>query len=148
MYKTNFLKPLEEGLWVATEGGYLLLGHLCTSCNEVFFPRRRRQHCPHCFCNRLKEIYLGPDGRLSSFSIVMIAPGGGFYRGPVPYAYGCIDLPDEVRIRSLLASDEIEILEVGMAVTLTIEVLYVSDDGVPVATFLFRSRRKDQEGKQ
>jgi uncharacterized protein len=139
MKNIEMAQPLEEGLWTVSEGCYFLLGHRCESCGEVFFPRRKRDHCPHCFSRTLQEIHLGSEGKLVSFTMVMVAPAGGFYRGPVPYAYGCIDLPEGVRIKGLLAGEDLDVLDVGMMMTVNVEVLYVSSEGVPVETFVFKS---------
>jgi uncharacterized protein len=142
MESIKYKRPLEEGLWTINDVSLSLLGHRCTSCGEVFFPRRKRSHCAHCFRRTLEEINLGPEGKITSFSIVMIAPAGGFYRGHVPYAYGCVDLPAGVRIKSLMARDDIGVLKVGMLVTLSTEVLYESDEGIPVETFVFKQLKE------
>ena len=131
-------QPLEKGLWTFNGINLTLLGHRCTSCGELFFPRRKCSHCAHCFSNTLEEIHLGPEGRIATFSIVMVSPAGGYYHGPVPYAYGCVDLPEGIRIKSLMARGDMDNLEVGMVVTLSTEVLYESGEGVPVETFVFR----------
>lgn len=141
-------RPLEEGLWTVADGGLSLLGHRCASCGEVFFPRRKRSHCAHCFCRTLEEIYLGPKGKIASFSVVMIAPAGNFYRGPVPYAYGCVDLPEGIRIKGLLARDYLDILAVGMEVRLSTEVLYVSDEEIHVEAFVFKPLKENRKDEQ
>ncbi|MBN1828465.1 MAG: OB-fold domain-containing protein [Deltaproteobacteria bacterium] len=145
-------RPLAEGFWTVSDGGLSLLGHRCASCGEVFFPRRKHSHCPHCFRQTLEEINLGPEGCIVSFSIVMIAPAGEFYRGPVPYAYGCVDFPVGVRIKGLMARDDLDTLDVGITVTLTVETLYVSDEGMHVETFVFKpqknaERKSDEAAK-
>jgi uncharacterized protein len=134
-------RPLEVGLWTLRGTDLKLLGHRCTSCGELFFPRRKAAHCAYCFKNTLEEIELGSEGRVSSFSKVMVTPAGGYYRGPVPYAYGCIDLPEGIRIKGLISRGDVDDLQIGAAVKIVKEVLYESDEGIPIETFVFKLMR-------
>jgi uncharacterized OB-fold protein len=135
-------RPMEPELWTLSGSRLKLLAHQCTSCGELFFPRRKALHCAHCFKNNLDEVALGPEGKIVSFSKVIVPPSGGYYRGIVPYAYGCIDLPEGIRIKGLIAQDDIDHIKVGSEVELATEVLYESDEGLPIETFVFRLKVK------
>ena len=133
--------PVKEGLW--TTPSYpdeepQLIGSKCLSCGEIYFPKKERGWCVHCQKRSLEDIKLSRRGKIASFSIVMQLPGGGFYKGSVPYAYGCVDLPEGVRIETPLAETDPEKIKVGMDVEMVIEKLCEDDEGNEVMTFKFR----------
>jgi uncharacterized OB-fold protein len=133
--------PLREGLWKNLRNGNeqaRLIGSRCSSCGEIFFPKKEKNWCVHCNRPALKETTLSNKGKIATYSVVMQQPGGGFYKGPVPYAYGCVDLEDGVRIETLFSADNFDQLEVGMDVELVIERLYTDNDGNEVVTFKFK----------
>ena len=91
--------PLKEGLWVmpsSPEEKPLLIGSKCLSCGEIYFPKKEKGWCIQCQKKSLEDVKLSRKGKIASFTVVMQQPGGGFYKGPVPYAYGCVDLPEGV----------------------------------------------------
>ncbi len=132
--------PLKEGLWVTPAGGQLpqLIGSRCEKCGELFFPKKEKGWCTHCYNRSLCDIELSRMGKIASFSIVMQQPGGGFYKGTVPFSYGCIDLPEGLRIETLFSADDFSDLQVGRDVELIIEKLYDDEEGNEVLTFKFR----------
>jgi uncharacterized OB-fold protein len=141
---TNIVKkkiPLKEGFWkISSEAGGKpqLIGSKCTSCGEVFFPKKEKNWCVHCNQTRLEETVLSRKGKIGTFSVVLQQPGGGFYKGPVPYAYGCVTLNDGLKLETLFTTDNFDALKVGMDVELVIEKLYEDDDGNDVETFKFQ----------
>jgi uncharacterized OB-fold protein len=141
---TNIVKkkvPLKEGFWKMsseTDGKPQLIGSKCTSCGEVFFPKKEKNWCVHCNQACLKETALSSKGKIGTFSVVLQQPGGGFYKGPVPYSYGCVDLDDGLKLETLFTTDNFDALKVGMDVELVIEKLYEDDDGNDVETFKFQ----------
>jgi len=133
--------PVKEGLWTtpsSSEERAQLIGSKCLSCGEVYFPKKEKGICTHCQQRNLEEIKLGCEGKISSYTVVMQQPGGGFYKGPVPYAYGCVDLPDGVRVETLFTGCDFNELEVGMDVELVIEKLYEDEEGNEILTYKFR----------
>nr|HID59948.1 DNA-binding protein [Desulfobacterales bacterium] len=131
--------PIKEGLWTTPASGEepQLIGSKCKACGELFFPRKEKGWCIHCQQETLEDVRLSRRGKIVSFSVVMQQPGGDFYKGPVPYAYGCVDLPDGIRIESLFTTDDFNELKVGRDVELRIEKLYEDDEGNEVLTFKF-----------
>jgi len=148
--KENQSIPIKEGLWTLPSEKNAkprLVGHRCTDCGEVFFPKQENGRCVRCQRDHLEEIILGRRGRISTLSVVMIKPAGGYYRGPVPYAYGCVELPEGVRIRSHLVANDLGTLCPGMDVKMIIETLYEDDDGNEIVTFKFKAARESQNEK-
>jgi len=130
---------VEEGLWAIPsppgEKPYLI-GSQCLSCGELYFPRKKKGFCVHCQRRGLKDVPLSRKGKIISFSVVMQPPAGGFYRGPVPYAYGVVGLPEGVEVLSLFTGNLGE-LNVGMDVELVIEKLFDDEEGNEITTYKF-----------
>jgi uncharacterized OB-fold protein len=132
--------PIAGGLW----GGSLcssslrLLGSRCNSCKELFFPKKLNGVCTHCQSNDLEDVELSDHGRISTCTIIYQPPAGGAYKGPVPYAYGVVELPEGIKVLTLLTSSDLESLVVGLEVALVVEPLFENDAGQDVITFKFR----------
>ena len=133
--------PIREEFWTTPSNQdeeIQLIGSKCTACGELFFPKKAKGWCVHCNKSTLKDITLSSKGKIATFSVVMQQPGGGFYKGEVPYAYGCVDLPDGIRIETLLTADNLDQLEAGMDVGLVIEKFCEDDKGNDILTFKFK----------
>ena len=133
--------PVREGLWVdAVSRGERprLIASQCRACEEIFFPKMEKGWCVRCHKESLKDIKLNARGKIHTASVVMQKPGGGYYRGPVPYAYGFVNLPEGIRVESLFTSSDPDELEVGRDVELVVETLHMDEEGNEVMTFKFR----------
>ena len=128
---------IQEGFWSTSGETTHLIGSKCSNCGEIYFPRNEKNWCVHCQNETLEDVGLSNKGKIATFSVVMQQPGGGFYRGPVPYAYGCVDLPEGVRIKTLF-TDDFDSLSVGGEVELIIDKLHEDEDGNDVLTFKFK----------
>lgn len=141
--------PLMEGLWAepsSSDEKPQLIGSRCKFCGEIYFPKRKRDWCIHCQKASLEEVKLGRKGKIASFSVVMQQPAGGYYKGPVPYAYGLVELPEGVKVETLFETDDFEELKVGRDVELIIGKLYDHDEeGHEVVTFKFKPIQQRQE---
>lgn len=109
-------KPVRDGLFEWPSETPSLIGSKCKLCGEKFFPQRHI--CPSCFQEgTLEKIHLSRRGKLYTFCILE--------RGPVgfdpPYAVGYIDLPEGLRIYSILTESDIKKLQIGMEMELVIE---------------------------
>ena len=132
--------PLKEGLWTEPSSGEepRLIGSKCEVCGELFFPKKEKGWCVHCHKRGLSDVKLSREGKIATFSVVMQQPGGGFYKGPIPFSFGCVDLPEGLRIETLFSTEDFNELEIGKDVELVIEKLCDDDDGNEVLTFKFR----------
>jgi len=137
---------VEEGLWRSPAEGEKprLIGSRCTSCGEVFFPRKRKGWCPHCYRVGLEDILLSGKGKIASFTVAEQAPAGGFYHGPVPYAYGAVDLVDGVELQALFAGN-LYSLEVGIDVEMIIDKLCDDEEGNEIITYKFQAAEDSAE---
>ena len=137
--------PIEEGLWSFSPetGRVSLIGSRCCSCDELFFPERKLGICTHCQSRDLERVEFSDRGKICTFTIVYQRPGGGWYKGPVPYAYGVVELPEGIRIMSLLTSKDLDSLDVGMDVSLVVEPLFRDEEGRNVLTYKFKPAHED-----
>lgn len=131
--------PLREGFWApaTSESGPRLIGSRCTNCGEIYFPTKPKGWCVHCQQSTLENMLLSPRGRLAAVTLVRQPPAGGFYHGPVPYAYGLVDLSDGVRLVSQLYAEDLETLQADQEAELVIRPLCEDEQGRQVITFMF-----------
>ncbi len=128
--------PVRDGLWEAPLGEEpYLIGGKCPNCGEVIFPKL--ELCPNCQSDKVEKIKLSRRGKIFSNSVVMQQPRP-YYKGPVPYALGFVELPDGVRVETLFADCDPEEIEPGMEVELVIGNLYDDDTGNELMTYKFR----------
>jgi len=131
--------PIKAGLWTfpaGAGGAPQLVASQCDDCGEIFFPKKEKNICVNCQNENLKTITLSRRGRIYSHTVVMQRPAQ--YRGPVPYALAWVELPEGVRIESLLTDIDFEKLRVGMDVELCIDKLHEEDGGTEVCTYKFK----------
>ena len=132
--------PILPGAWTrpaSTKEKQQLIGSECPSCGEIFFPKRTKSYCIHCGKEGLKDKKLSRQGKIHTFTVVMQQPGGGYYHGPVPYAIGLVELPEGVYVETLLKTDKLDDLNVGMKVELVIEKIW-EDDSIELIGYKFQ----------
>ena len=109
-----------------------MLGTYCSNCERYSFPFR--QICIFCHSREVQKTYLGPKGRLHTFTICRV---------PVPhttppYAMGHINLPEGLMIFSQLTDWAGEDLKIGMEMELVVEKLKTDKDGNEIYSYKFR----------
>jgi uncharacterized protein len=132
--------PIKEGLWTPTSANDVgrLIGSKCMTCGEIFFPRKRIPRCIHCGNQTLVDTLLSEKGKIASYTVSFRKPAGGYYNGPIPFAYGCVDLPEGVRILGLFAECDFKQLAIGVEVKQIIDTLCEDDQGREILTYKFR----------
>jgi uncharacterized OB-fold protein len=124
---------VREGLFDWPSAKPALIGHRCRQCGQFFFPQR--SICPDCFEDgTLEQVRLSRRGRLYTFCIVE--------RGPIgfeaPYGVGYVDLPEGLRIYSLLTEKRFECLKIGMEMELVVGPIRKDSQGNEVIGYQFR----------
>lgn len=122
--------------WPASEPH--LIGSRCRECGEVRFPADR--FCPQCCAETTEEVRLSRRGTLYSFTIQRFRPPPP-YRGPdpfVPYGVGMIELPEGLRVASVLDVGNLELLRVGMPMELVIAKFFEDEHGDDVLAYKFK----------
>lgn len=133
--------PVRQGLFTipsSPNDKAQLLASECPSCGEIVFPRS--EICPNCQGKNLREIRLSRRAKIYSFTILMQKPAA-HYKGPVPYAFGWVELPEGVRVESLFTGCDLEELKIGMDVELTIEKLHNDNEGNEIICHKFKPVR-------
>jgi uncharacterized OB-fold protein len=130
--------PVKSGLYETgpgPEGHPHLVASRCSSCGELFFPRRKM--CQNCQSESLESTGLSSRGRIFSYTVVMQRPPSN-YLGPVPYAFGWVELPDGIRVETLFTGCRLEDLRIGMAVEMVIETLHTDSEGREIVCHKFK----------
>jgi len=117
-----------------TREGPLLMGTKCEPCGRVFFPKK--QVCPQCFGDDLVSVPLSRKGVLHSYASSVMGPEGM----EKPYLIGFIDLPEKIKLFSLITGCDSsgEALKMGMDMEMVIEKIKTDKDGNDVLGYKFR----------
>ena len=103
-----------------------LLGSVCPSCNEYFFPAT--PYCRKCL-EPTANADLGSEGVLYSCTVIRTKAPLGL---PTPYCVGYVDLAGRsLRIFFLLDPDAVGTLKPGLVVRLAVKPLGVDQQGSP-----------------
>ena len=133
--------PVREGLWTTPSvpgEEPQLIGSKCPSCGEVVFPKN--SSCTNCQHRNMDDIKLSRKGKIFTLSTVMLPPPI-YYKGPVPYAIGFVELADGVRLLTAFSGD-LDRLKIGMDVELVIEKLHEDDEGNEIMGYRFKPIEK------
>lgn len=132
--------PVVEGAFTDTPEGPRLLGSRCRSCKTVYFPRTPVCRNPACDDREVDDYALSPRGTLWSYTVQYYQPPppAKFDDPFVPYGVGLIDLPEGIRVLSMMSSGKPDELKIGSEVELLLEALYHNEDGDEVITWKFR----------
>ncbi|MGD9240173.1 MAG: OB-fold domain-containing protein [Desulfobacterales bacterium] len=136
--------PLKPGLYSipdSEDSRAALIGSKCSACKEIFFPKRNL--CQNCQHGHLDEIMLSTHGKIYSFTTVMQKPAS-HYKGPVPYSFGWVELPEGVRIETLYTECEPDELKIGLEVKMVLGKIDVDDEGKEIVCHMFRPVVKGQ----
>jgi len=127
--------PIREGLFRIPSGSGekpCLLGSHCKTCGQISFPPRKV--CFKCFSEEMEILPLSTQGRLYTYTIVEY-PAPGLVG---PYAIGYIDLPEGVRVFSILDDWDRKNLKVGMDMELTWGKFKEDNEGNEIVTYKFK----------
>ena len=100
----------------------------------------KQPSCGNCTSEDLEMIPLGKRGQLWTYTIIYHRPPGQ-YREPdpfVPFAEGLVELPEGVRVLSVLDCP-IDQVKIGMELEFTAYELYIDEKGNSVVAFKFKA---------
>jgi uncharacterized protein len=129
--------PCREGLLSTPAGSKekpQLIGSKCPKCGEIVFPKN--PVCINCQNQTMKDVTLSRKGKIWSFSTVMLRPPD-WYKGPVPFDVGYVELQEGIRIWTRLLGAEAGTFKIGQEVELDVDVLQVDKDGNEILGFCF-----------
>ena len=117
-------RAVADGLFVKSPGGEpRLIGSQCKECGVVTFPSQ--SSCPRCTSVNVCERLLARRGTLWSWTIQCFPPKSPPYAVDdsdafEPYGVGYVELPGEVRVEARLTVADPTLLQIGMAMELTL----------------------------
>jgi uncharacterized OB-fold protein len=117
-----------------------LIGSKCPSCGNYFFPAVESCRNPRCSKTEpVEKVLLSRRGKLYSFTINHYVPPIMHVPDPfVPYANGLIELPEGIRVTTLIGTGyDQNNLKVGMEMEMIIDTLYEDKDGNEVVSWRF-----------
>jgi uncharacterized OB-fold protein len=136
---------VKEGLFTlpSDEDRGHLIGSKCRSCGEVFFGRT--SSCSYCQGVDMEQIRLSDSGKLYNFTVLRYkppAPWKGVADPYQPFAAGFIELPEGVRILSIITDCDVDKLIPQMDMEVVVRKYYEDEAGNDVYTYMFRPLTK------
>lgn len=128
--------PVKEGLFhLADEPEEeALIGTRCRRCREVYFPKRAV--CARCFSEDMEETFLARRGRIVSYTIARTGFPGAVVTPP--FLTGVVELPEGVRLVTLITGVDFDKVRIGDAVELYFWNTGRDDQGNELVAFGFR----------
>ena len=125
---------IEKDWFGESEEGPALIASKCDACASVFFPQKKV--CLECFDGNLKPVFLSKKGTLHTYSLSVMGPASL----PKPYVMGFIDLPEGIKLYSLIVDCQPweEVLEIGMEMELIIGKIKTDKNGKNITGYMFR----------
>ena len=110
-----------------------LKGYRCEKCGQLDFPKL--SPCPNCWGEGFEMVPLSRKGTLYSHSYIYVGQPGL----KTPYIIGYIDLPENLRIFSMLEG-KMESFRCGQEVELTVGPIRMNRDGLPIISYKFKKK--------
>lgn len=125
---------VEEGWFKDFGEGLALTGGRCQGCGKISFPMK--PVCPVCFDSEQQEVPLNKRGKLHTFALSHMGPSGM----EKPYVIGFVDLPEGIKLFSLLTQCEPwdEVLKVDMEMEMVVETIRRDEEGNEIVGYKFR----------
>ena len=108
--------PIQDGLFTPPDhpDGPGLYAGACPECHSLHFPASTS--CPYCGSGNCGTQIVGKTGTLYLATVVTAPPPG--FSGEVPYGFGLVDLPEGLRVVSVIAETDPARLNTGLALRL------------------------------
>ncbi len=131
-------RPVADGLFEVMDGGAKLIGSHCVSCGTLYFPQSLSCRNPQCRDKKIERALLPDRGTLYSYTVQRYQPPALFrVDNWAPYALGLVDLGEGLQVMGMLTDIALDAIEIGMAVRLVVEPLFVDAGRVEVCTYKF-----------
>jgi len=131
---------LDDRWFTKTDRGLVMAASRCPECGTRYFPPKRM--CPDCFVmDGMETVPLSSRGTLYSFTVAELGPP----EFEAPYAFGLVDLPEGLRVFTLLVdcAPFDEKLRIGAEVELSIGPIKRDAFGVQLIGYRFRPVGKE-----
>lgn len=108
-----------------------LKGYKCKKCGELDFPKT--VPCPKCWGKEFDMVPLSRRGKLYSVTDIYIGQSGV----AVPYVFGYVDLPEDIRIFAQMEGD-VKTFRCDDEVELVAGIIKNNRDGLPITSYKFK----------
>jgi uncharacterized OB-fold protein len=71
-----------------------------------------RSICPECRSSKIEWFQLGNRGKLVTYTVVHVSPP--LFKHMAPYAVGIVEMPEGVKLPSIIRTSRLESLKIGM----------------------------------
>jgi uncharacterized protein len=119
-------------------GGLTLAGKRCRDCDRIFFPPKLV--CPLCFEGTLEDVPLSRRGKLHTFTQSIMGPDGI----ETPFIMGMIDLPEGIKLFSLITGCDYDELRIDMPMEMVIERIKYDAQGSEIIGYKFRPVKEER----
>ncbi len=132
------MNMIADKLIVDDGGAPALLGARSKETGEITFPAPQGLEA-----ERYDELPLKREGTLWSFTVQRFPPKEPYIGEKdmakfKPYAVGYVELPEQVIVETRIDTDDVDNLQVGQKMELTILEFAQAADGTPLHTFAFK----------
>lgn len=126
---TPAVYPETEEFWAAAAEGNFFL-RICENCDRTFF--YPRNHCPYCFGDDLDWVESNGKGEVYTYTVSHQV--GRWDEDALPVIQAYVELPEGVRVPTILWETDPEIVSVGMNVKVSF--VPTEDDQVAIPVFV------------
>ena len=122
-----------DGTYLALGEPPSILGTTCTSCGLTTWGKR--QTCENCGATEVRAVTLGNKGTIWSYTVQRYPPSDPYKLGSakredwVPRVVGWVELPEGVRVLSIVENCRPEDARIGMEVEMFVDRGWLNDNG-------------------
>ncbi len=137
MRKRWLLVASAPQVWRESKQRYKLIGFECENCKRPFFVER--VICPNCKSRKIREIRLGAEGTVESFTVIFNPPKKFEYHSP--YIIGLIKLKKGVKVIGQIVDCLPQEVKVGLEVEVSFRIVSKDEDtGLIMYGYKFRPK--------
>jgi len=132
--------PALEGLFTWPSDRPSLIGSRCKSCGTYCFPKNSMCPNPDCKNKEMEQMLLSRKGKLWSYTVHYYQPPPPFRASDpfMPFGVGVIELPEGLKVLSMLTTSDPNLLKIGMEMELLIDKMFEDKEGNEFLTWKFR----------
>jgi uncharacterized OB-fold protein len=134
-------KALAPEISTWPEENFQLIGSQCGNCGETQFPVQKQ--CPKCSAQEMSDVLLPRDGTIIAWTTQSFIPSFPYIGKEsaadfVPFGVGLVQLGDVIRVEGRLTEPNMDAIEFGQKVELTMIPFATDDDGNEIMTYAFQ----------
>jgi uncharacterized OB-fold protein len=123
------------------EENFQLIGSQCGKCGETQFPVQKQ--CPNCSALEMSDVMLPRDGTIIAWTTQSFIPSFPYIGKEsaadfVPFGVGLVQLGDVIRVEGRLTEPDMDAIDFGQKVELTMVPFATDDDGNEIMTYAFK----------